>query len=479
MAKADVVIIGAGIIGCGIARELCRYEVKIILLDKESDVCRGTSRANNGMIHSGNDPQPGTLKAKHNVAGNRLYTEWAKELKFPFVRIGAWMTARSKDQILSLEGLMETGAKNGVSELELITDRKRLRAEEPNLTGVIAAVSAPTTGHIMPHLTVVALAENAVVNGVDLKLNTKVTGISTDKGQVKIVKTDNGVIETKVIVNAAGVYADEIARFAGITSFTIRPRKGQFLLLDKNCCPVNRLIYPAPMKKTKGIGILPTIDKNLLLGPTAEDIDDKEDCSTTREGMRYILEETKAVCPAIDESKIIANFAGLRAVADTNDFILGATEIRGFFQAAGIQSPGLSSAPSIAQELAGQISEYLNVRKKTNFKAENEYKPKFSSVGPEEKQQLIQKDNRYGQIVCRCEEVTEYEVLQAMRSVIPVTTLDGLKSRLRVGMGRCQGGFCTLRLLKIMQRELKLPLESLTLRGAGTEVLVSKLRKGD
>ncbi len=472
-------VIGAGIIGCGIARELSRYQLKVALVDKESDICRGTSRANNGMIHSGNNPQPGTLKAKHNVAGNQLYSEWAKELKFPFERIGAWMTARNKDQIESLEELMEKGAKNGVSDLELITDQKRLKDEEPNLMGIIAAVNAPTTGMVMPHLVVVALAENAVTNGVELILDTKVTGIDIETGQVKVIRTDKGNIETRAVVNAAGLYADSVANFAGLDSFKIMPRKGQYIVLDKDCCPVNRLIYPAPTKTSKGIGILPTTDGNLLLGPNAEDIEDKEDLSTTAEGIRYILEQTKLICPSIDESKIINNFAGIRAVADTDDFILGPTEIKGFFQAAGIQSPGLTSAPSIAKELAGSISKYLKVQEKKDFKAENEYKPRFARASLDEKKQLVHKDKRYGRIVCRCEEVTEYEVIQAIHSVIPVRTLDALKTRLRVGMGRCQGGFCTSRLLEILGRELNIPVENLTIRGSGSEILASKLRKGE
>jgi glycerol-3-phosphate dehydrogenase len=467
--NTDVVIIGAGIIGTGIARELSRYKLKIALLDKESDVCGGASRANNGMIHSGNDPEPGTLKAKHNVIGNRLYSEWAKELKFPFRRIGAWMTARRRDEIPALEHLMEKGSKNGVTDLELITDQRPLKEQEPYLK-IVAAVNAPSTAIVSPHLTVVALAENAVRNGVNLLLNTAVTGIAVDQNVVRAVKTSVGFIETKAVVNAAGIYADDVARLAGISDFTIRPRKGEYLLFDKDCSPVRRLIYPAPTPVSKGIGILPTIDGNLLLGPTAVDVDDKEDRSTSEEEMNRILKECLGICPSINASKIISAFAGLRAVADTNDFILGPTKINGFFNAAGIQSPGFSSAPSIATELAANVARYLKADKNAQFVAENEQKIRFSELPLEEKEKLIRQDRRYGHIVCRCEEVTEYEVVEAIHSPLAPRTTDALRTRLRLGMGRCQGAFCLPRVINILQRELNINAGEITLKGDGSSL---------
>jgi len=465
----DVIIVGAGIIGTGIARELSRYKLKIALLDKESDVCSGASRANNGMIHSGNDPEPGTLKAKHNVIGNGLYPEWATELKFPFRRIGAWMTARNREEIPALEHLMDKGSKNGVADLELITDQRRLAKEEPNLK-IVAAVNAPGTAIVSPHLTVVALAENAVRNGVKVLLNTAVTGIAVDGNTVKGVKTSVGFIETKAVVNAAGIYADDIARLAGINDFTIRPRKGEYLLFDKDCSPVRRLIYPAPTPVSKGIGILPTIDGNLLLGPTAVDLDDKEDRSTSEEGMNRILKSCLAICPAINKSKIISAFAGLRAVADTKDFIIGPTAIDGFFNAAGIQSPGLSSAPSIAREMAETVARYLQADNNARFQAENEEKVRFAELSLKDKDKLIGRDKRYGHVVCRCEEVTEHEVVEAIHSPLAPRTIDALKTRLRLGMGRCQGAFCLPRVIGILRRELNMRAGEVTLRGEGSSL---------
>ena len=469
MNKTDVVIIGAGIIGAGIARELSRYNLNIALLDKESDVCSGASRANNGMIHSGNDPEPGTLKAKHNVIGNRLYSEWAKELKFPFRRIGAWMTARKREEIPALEHLMEKGAKNGVTDLELITDQRRLQKEEPNLK-IIAAVNAPGTAVISPHLTVVALAENAVRNSVKLLLNTAVTGIAVDRNTIRGVKTSVGFIETKAVVNAGGIYADDIARLAGISDFTITPRKGEYILLDKDCSPVRRLIYPAPTNMSKGIGILPTIDGNLLLGPTAVDLDDKEDRSMSAEAMTRILKDCLDICPSINKSKIIAAFAGLRAVADTNDFVIGPTAIDGFFNAAGIQSPGLSSAPSIAREMAVTVANYLRAGSNLQFEPENEKKVRFAELSLTEKEKLIRKDKRYGHVVCRCEQVTEYEVVEAIHSALAPRTIDALKTRLRLGMGRCQGAFCLPRVIRILQGELNIDVGEITLKGQGSSL---------
>lgn len=469
MSKTDVVIIGAGIIGAGIARELSRYELSITLVDRESDVCSGASRANNGMIHSGNDPEPGTVKARHNVIGNKLYSEWAGELKFPFRRIGAWMTARTREEIPSLEQLMEKGRRNGVPDLELITDQERLHREEPELN-IVAAVNAPTTGIISPHLTVVALAENAVRNGVKLLLNTAVTGVTVERNTVRGVRTSGGFIETRAIVNAAGVYADEIARLAGIRDFRIRPRKGEYLLLDKDCSPVSRLIYPAPTPVTKGIGILPTIDGNLLLGPTAVDTDDREDRSTSADGIDRILKECLDFCPSINTSKIIAAFAGLRAVADTNDFIIGPTAVEGFFNAAGIQSPGLSSAPSIAREMAVTVADYLRGRSNSRFEAENEHKDRFADLSLKDRERLIRKDRRYGRVVCRCEQVTEYEVVEAVYSTVAPRTLDALKTRLRLGMGRCQGAFCLPRVVKLLREELNIEVQDITLKGKGSSL---------
>lgn len=475
--NSDVIIIGAGIIGAAVARELSRCKLNIILLDKESDVCRGASRANNGMIHSGNDPEPGTLKAKHNVIGNKLYSRWAQDLKFPFKRIGVWITGRSEEDIAALERLMERGEKNGVYDIELITDIKRLRKEEPNLD-IIAAVNAPATGVVMPHLVVIALVENAVLNGVKLLLNKKVTGINIENDSIKGVRTNHGFIETTVVVNAAGVYSDEIAGMAGLNDFKIKPRKGECLVLDKHSCPVKRLIYPAPAKISKGIGILPTIDGNLLLGPTAEDIDNKQDCSTTFDGRERILKETLQTCPVIDKSRIIAAFAGIRAVSSTNDFIIGHTAVNGFYNAAGIQSPGLSSAPSIAREISDMVAKYMNAEPDPFFNPENKPKVRFTALSPSKKQKLLKKDKRYGHIVCRCENITEYEVVEAIHSPVGAKSLDALKSRLRTGMGRCQGGFCTPKIMKILQRELQIKMEQITLKEPGSEILDSKLRKG-
>jgi len=476
----DVVIIGGGVIGCGIARELSKYKVKVALLEKSTDVATGASKANNGMIHPGVAPPRKSLKRALNVKGNAMYEKWARELNFRFKRVGSlWIItprtlAAYKKYLpgplywialkyvvpwaIKLKGIL-----NGVKGIRVLRGRK-IWEYEPHVTrDAVAAVYIPSTGIVDPYEVTIALAENAKENGVDIYLRTEVVGFLKEEDIIRGVVTNHGTFLCKYVVNAAGVYADEVAELAGAREYTIHPRKGVELLFSKDTGHLIRhclaeIVFPMP-KRTKGGGINPTIHGNVIWGPTAVEISDKEDTSVKREEINEILEKYKNIIPEFPKGELIRYFAGVRAPTFTEDFIIRPAKwVKNFLHVAGIQSPGLASAPAIAEYAIENLSRMgLKLERKKEFNPYREPMPSVAEMSLEELERRIKEDPRWGRIVCTCEVVSEAEIVEAIRR--GATTLDAVKRRTRAGMGKCQGSYCTLRIAEIIARELGISLK--------------------
>lgn len=469
----DVVIVGGGVTGCAIARELMRHRLQVALVERECEVGFGTSKANSGIIHGGHHANPSTLKGKLEWEGNQLWDDLSQDLGFGFKRIGELTVAFNDEQIEALQILRQQGEAKGVPGLEM-WDAARIKREEPNLSPqVVAALYAPTTGVINPYEACFGLIENAIMNGLDFVPEADVTAIDFD-GKHWSVHTSRGTQRTRFVINAAGVHADEIAQLADVCDFTIHPRKGEEYLLDKRLIGlVKRVIFPAPSKVSKGTLVIPTFDGTIMVGPTANHVDDKADLTTTLHGSDMVFEAVKCLVPGISERDCIAEFAGMRAPSGTEDFIIGPTRRHGFINVAGIQSPGLTAAPAIARRVCECLqSEGLTMTPNPEFIPSLIHAVHFASLPTAEQIRLAQKDTRYSRIVCRCECVTDGEIQEAIHR--GARTLDGLKFRTRVGMGRCQGGFCTSRCMELLSQELDISLEEVTKRGRGTWVV----RKG-
>lgn len=451
----DVIIIGGGVSGSSIARELSRYKAKIAVIEKASDVCEGTSKANSAIAHAGYDANSGSLMAKLNVQGNKMMKEYAEELDFPFKQIGSLVLCFDENDKDKLEDLRQRGIKNGVEGLEIL-DRDELLKIEPNISdSVCAALYSPTAGIICPFRMNIAMAENACVNGVEFIFNTEVTGIEKNN-ETWTIKTNNKDYQTRAVVNAAGVHAAEIHNLVSKNKIHITPRRGDYLIFDKKVgSTVNHVIFQLPTKLGKGVLVSPTVDGNIIVGPTAIDIEDFEATNTTREGLDEVIEKSKLSIKNLPLNTVITSFAGLRAHEAGHEFIIKELEDNElFFDCAGIESPGLTSSPAIGMMMADMIQEKLKFEKNENFVGKRTATPETRTMSKEELNKLIEKDKRYGQIICRCEMVTEGEIVDAIKRPLGATTLDGLKRRVRVTAGRCQGGFCTPRLLEILSREL-------------------------
>ena len=469
----DIAIIGGGVTGCAIARELSRYRLRIVIIEKYAEVGFGSSKTNSGIIHAGHHSSPATLKGKLVVRGNEMFDTLCKDLNFGFRRIGELVVARAESEIPELERLKKQGEAKGVKGLE-IWPRERLQTEEPNLSHtLVAALFAPTAGVVNPYELTFALCENAVHNGVELKVNSPVEKISIENDGL-VLHTPQGIVKSRFVINCAGVFADKIAEMVGLKEFSIHPRKGEEYLLDKRLKGlVRRLIFPIPRENTKGILIIPTFDGTIMVGPTAEDIEDRYDVSTTYPGSDQVFGFVSQICPAINERDTITEFAGLRAVSNTNDFIIGPTRIKGFINVAGIQSPGLTSAPSIAEYVRDILrTEGLVCREKEDFNPQLPGPPRFSTLSDAQQLNLVGRNSLFGKVVCRCELVTEAEVQIAIDH--GARTLDGIKFRSRAGMGRCQGGFCTTRCMDILAKRLGQELHEVTKRG-GESWIVKKM----
>jgi glycerol-3-phosphate dehydrogenase len=473
----DVVIIGGGVVGCAIARELSRYLLDTALIEKEVEVGFGTSKTNSGIIHAGHHDSPDSLKGRLVVQGNQLFDELHEELGFAFRRIGELVVAQESDDVPVLEALMRQGEEKGVPGLE-IWDRTRLRREEPNLSShLVAALYAPSAGVINPYEFAFALIENAVANGVELRVDSPVQGIDVHDGYLT-VHTPHGSLDSRFVINCAGVFADRIAALVGLDDFSIHPRKGEEYLLDKRLQGVvRRLIFPLPTPTSKGILIIPTYDGTLMVGPTAEDTEDRYDLTTTAEGSEQVFRAVRRVCPSIDERATIAEFAGLRAVSDTDDFVIGPTRVRGFINVAGIQSPGLTAAPAIARHVLEILAgEGLRFVAKDSFDPHVPAPPRFSQQSAERRREMAAADPRFGKVVCRCELVVEGEIDQAIDH--GARTLDGIKFRTRAGMGRCQSGFCAPRIMEMLAERLDVPLHAVTKRGGDSWMVLPMTRDG-
>jgi len=485
--KTDVIIIGGGVIGTVIARELSRYNLNIILLEKEDDVAMGTSKGNLGIIHAGYNADFNTLKGQLNIKSNSIFDKLCQDLKVPFKRIGSLVVGFSEKDLKKLKELKENGEKNNLKNLEIVTGDKLFKLE-PNLNHKAKyALYAPSAGIISPYKFTIALADNAVVNGVKVLLETEAIDVKSENGQVVSVLTNKGMINTKIVINAAGLYADEIAKAAGY-NFRINPLKGEYQLFDKKWgSSVNHVLFPMPTKLSKGIVISPSVHGNLLIGPNCYRVKKKNDLATTEAGMDEIYTGAKKLISHIPNQDTVTSFAGLRAtIEERNDFIIEASKkIKGFINVAGIKSPGLSAAPAIAemvlsilQEVASKISPKLELNYQDNFVETLNAQPRLADYlnKIEEWQEIIEKDSDYGEIICRCENISKGEIVEAIHRPVPARSLDAIKRRTRAGMGRCQGGFCSPRVLRILSEELKIPFLKVTKKGLGSEILKTMIK---
>lgn len=473
----DVTVIGAGVIGGMTARRLSAYNLKVCLLEKENDVAMGATKANSAIVHAGFDAKEGSLKAKFNVKGSEMMAQTAKDLGVKYKNNGSIVIGFNDEDRATLEELLQRGIDNGVKNLSIL-EKEELKKLEPNISdNAICALYAPTGAIICPYELTVAAVGNAMDNGAELKLNFEVTDIRKTDDGFEVVSGDE-VVKTRCIVNAAGLYADRIAAMVGDTSFDIHPRRGEYILLDKECGDiVSHTIFRTPSKMGKGILVSPTVDGNLLTGPTSVDMEDKEDKATTADGFAKIIGETCENVEGVPFNKTITSFCGLRAVGSTGDFIIN-SPIPGFINLAGIESPGLSASPAIAEYVAEMLAEQgVVLEEKKDYNPTRAAMHAFREATIEEKNEVIKKDKSYGKIVCRCEGVTEGEILNAIRTNPRPTDLDGVKRRTRAQMGRCQGGFCSPYIVELLAKEMGVPYESVTKSGGGSLVNLAKTKE--
>ncbi len=486
----DILIIGGGVIGTAIARELSKFNLSIALFEKETDVASGTSKANSGIIHAGYNASKKTLKGKLNIKSNPMFDQIASDLKVPFNRIGSLVVGHNHKDREKL--IIEKEKSMAQTDLDLrIIEKNELREKEPDLAeNAIVALYAPNAGIISPYKLTIAQAENAANNGVDIYLETEVKEVLTKNNYVTGINTNKGKFSGSIVINAAGLYADKIAATVG-EDYEIVPRKGEYNLFDKKYGSlVNHVIFPMPSEKSKGILITPTVDGNLLLGPNSYVVENKDDLEVTEQGLKEIWDGGKKLYPSLPGDGIISSFAGLRATLPAepynNDFKIEALENPvGFIDVAGIQSPGLSSAPGIAElvkklvdDISKDIKTPLKLIEKASFNPELEKLPRLDDYKDhrEDWHQVYQKDENYGEIVCRCEHVTKGEIIAELRKSLAPPTLDAIKRRTRAGGGRCQGGFCGPRIAEIIAEEFDISPLEVTKNGPGSEILLERVK---
>ncbi len=479
MNRFDVVIIGAGVIGCAIARELSRYQLSILLVDKNEDVGGDASRSNSAIIHTGYDAKPGTLEAKLVVGANPVYDQLTKELEVPFKRSGAILAAVNEEEFQSLPAIKQKSYQNGVYDLENLTPGQ-LKKIEPNISqGVKGGLFIPRESIIDPFLLTIALAENAVANGVKVSLSTKVIDLQLEKGRINKVITNQGEFFTRYVVNAAGLYCDQIAEMVGLCDFKEYPRKGQFYLLDKDVpYQLNHIILPVPTRLTKGKLVTPTIHGNLLLGPTAENTEDRNDKSVTKDGLAEILTDVQKRVPGVSAQHAIKQYAGLRPVREPEGYYIQThAQVGGYLGLSGIRSTGLTASPTVAKYVVNMLEEAgLELINDQNFNPHRKGIKNLADMTWEEREKMINQNPNYGQIICRCESITEGEIIQAINRPLGAKSLDAVKRRVRAGMGRCQSGFCQPKVIAILARELGIPETRICKNEKGTEILVGKNR---
>ncbi len=476
--KYDVAVIGAGVVGSLITRELSKYNIKIALLERCNDCAMGATKANSAIVHAGFDAKPGTLKAKLNVRGVELMKKFCKELNVPLKNNGALVVAFSEEEMPHLEELLKRGEENGVPELRIVR-RDELKQLEPNIGDTaVGALVAPTSSIVCPYELTIAGVENAVTNGAEFIRNCEVTEIKSENG-VFVLDTTAGEITAKYVINAAGVHSGKIAKLIGDNSVEIIVRHGDYYLLDKSQGTLaSHTIFQCPTKMGKGVLVSPTVDGNLIVGPSASDIDDGNDVATTAEGLNGIYNAATKSIPAVSLRNAITSFSGNRAHPTTDDFIIGSSAVnKNFINVAGIESPGLSSAPAIAEMVEGIMTELTGgMEKKENFDPIRPEPVRFRHMSTEERAKLIEKNKAYGRIVCRCETITEGEILDAIHAPAGARDVDGVKRRTRAGMGRCQGGFCGSKVVEILARELGVPMNEITKFGGESKIMYDKTK---
>ncbi len=476
--KYDVAVIGAGVVGSLITRELSKYNIKIALLERCNDCAMGATKANSAIVHAGFDAKPGTLKAKLNVRGVELMKKFCKELNVPLKNNGALVVAFSEEEMPHLEELLKRGEENGVPELSIIK-KDELKEIEPNIGDTaVGALVAPTSSIVCPYELTIAGVENAVTNGAEFIRNCEVTGIKSENGEF-VLDTTAGEITAKYVINAAGVHSGKIAKLIGDNSIEIIVRHGDYYLLDKSQGTLaSRTIFQCPTKMGKGVLVSPTVDGNLIVGPSASDIDDGNDVATTAEGLTGIYSAATKSVPAVSLRNAITSFSGNRAHPTTDDFIIGSSAVnKNFINVAGIESPGLSSAPAIAEMVEGIMTELTGgMDKKENFDPIRPEPVRFRHMSTEERAKLIEKNKAYGRIVCRCETITEGEILDAIHAPAGARDVDGVKRRTRAGMGRCQGGFCGSKVVEILARELGVPMNEITKFGGESKIMYDRTK---
>lgn len=467
----DIIVIGAGVSGCAVARELSRRKASILVVEREEDVCCGTSKANSAIVHAGYDAKHGTLMAKLNVQGSRMMSNLAKELDFPYKQNGSLVVMTNEEDRPTLEKLYENGVANGVEGLRII-GREELKAMEPNISDeAVAALYAPTGAIVCPFGLTYALAENAAKNGVMFQFDTEVTGIARIDGGWKLTTTQ-GDLEARVIVNAAGVFADKLHNMVSGNTMKIIPRRGDYFLLDRTTGGfVQRTIFQLPGKYGKGVLVAPTVHGNTIVGPTALDIEDKDSTATTQAGLDEIRAKSGIAVKNLPLRQTITSFAGLRAHEPRHEFFIG--EIApGFVDCAAIESPGLSSAPAIGVMVADIVETILGLEADPGFDPNRKGILDPKALSFEERAALVKENPAYGTVICRCETVTEGEIMDAIHRVPGARSLDGVKRRVRAGMGRCQGGFCAPRVMEILARELQVSMDTITKSGGSSRLIV-------
>ena len=474
----DIAIVGAGVTGAMTARELSKYNLRIALLEKCNDVAMGATKANSGIVHAGFDAAEGSLMAKMNVKGCAMMPETCKKLHVPYVNNGSLVVAFSDDEMKHLEVLLERGKENGVPEISILS-KEELLSKEPNLSpDSFGALYAPTAGIVCPYELTIAAAECAVSNGVEFIRNCEVKAVETNDDCL-VLDTTQGKIKAKYVINAAGVFSDDLAAMAGDDSISITARKGEYFLLDRAVGnTVSHTIFQCPSKMGKGILVSPTVDGNLLVGPTAEDIEDKTNVATSNSGLNDVRKYAVKSVPSVNTRNAITSFTGLRAHAAAHEFIIGISEKNGrLINAAGIESPGLSSAPAIA-EYIGEIVKgvFGELEVKADYDDTREAPVRFRHMTDEERAELIRKNPAYGRIICRCETITEGEIIDAIKAPAGARDVDGVKRRTRAGMGRCQGGFCGSKVVEILARELGLSINEITKFGGNSNILYERTK---
>ncbi|EHK2364485.1 TPA: NAD(P)/FAD-dependent oxidoreductase [Clostridium perfringens] len=466
----DIIVIGAGVVGCSIARELSKYNLDVLVVEKNSDVSEGISKGNSGIVHAGYNEKIGTLKAKLNIEGNKIFDDLSRDLQFPFKRNGAFILAFSDEDMNILESLKENGEKLGVEGLEILTREEALNIE-PNLNKeIVGVLNVKTSGIVSPYEMTIALAENAAENGVEFKLNSKVTNIEKISEGYKVTLNNREVVNGKIIINASGLEGAFLNNLVSMTKREINPVKGEYCLFDKVAgAMINKTLFQVPSKLSKGVLVTPTAEGNLLVGPNAVE---GKTLETSREGIDEILDKSKKSLEELPVARILNTFSGIRPKTKGGDFIIEEVEdAKNFINVIGIDSPGLTAAPAIGVYVVNMIKERLDLVEKKNFKRTREKIVRFAELSLEEKNKLIKEKPAYGHMVCKCEFVTEGEIVEAIHRPIKALTVDAIKRRTRASMGGCQGVGCTLPISKILSRELGIDISDINKNSEGSPVI--------